>query len=68
MMKIVEYNVTSLKKVNQTNILIIDDIDDIEAIRNFISLVFKRIGYEFVETADSADSAEVALEKSNMFF
>jgi CheY-like chemotaxis protein len=68
MMKIVEYNVTSLKKVNQTNILIIDDI---EAIRNFISLVFKRIGYEFVETADSADSAdsaEVALEKSNMFF
>ena len=43
--------------MNQTNILVIDDV---EAIRNFVSLVLKRMGYEFVETADSA---EVALEK-----
>lgn len=43
--------------MNQTNILVIDDV---EAIRTFLSLVLKRMGYEFVETADSA---EVALEK-----
>lgn len=43
--------------MNQTSILVIDDV---EAIRNFVSLVLKRMGYEFVETADSA---EVALEK-----
>lgn len=43
--------------VNQTNILVIDDV---EAIRTFLSLVLKRMGYEFVETADSA---EVALGK-----
>jgi CheY-like chemotaxis protein len=43
--------------MNQTNILIIDDV---EAIRKFVSLILKRMGYEFVETADSA---EVALEK-----
>jgi CheY-like chemotaxis protein len=40
--------------VNQTNILIIDGV---EAIRDFTSLVFKRMGYAFVETA------EVALKK-----
>jgi two-component system chemotaxis response regulator CheY len=57
MIKIVLQNLTGLKKVNQTNILIIDDV---EAIRNFVSLVLKRMGYEFVETADNA---EVALEK-----
>lgn len=44
--------------MNQTNILVVDDV---EAIRTFISLVLKRMGYEFVETADSA---EVALEKA----
>lgn len=44
--------------MNQTNILVIDDV---EAIRTFLSLVLKRMGYEFVETADSA---EVALEKA----
>ena len=44
-------------QVNQTNILVIDDV---EAIRTFSSLVLKRMGYQFVETADSA---EVALEK-----
>ena len=43
--------------MNQTNILVIDDV---EAIRTFSSLVLKRMGYQFVETADSA---EVALEK-----
>ena len=43
--------------MNQTNILVIDDV---EAIRIFLSLVLKRMGYEFVETADSA---EVALEQ-----
>jgi two-component system chemotaxis response regulator CheY len=43
--------------VNQTNILVIDDV---EAIRTFLSLVLKRMGYVFVETADSA---EVALGK-----
>jgi two-component system chemotaxis response regulator CheY len=43
--------------VNQTKILVIDDV---EAIRTFASLVLKRMGYEFVETADSA---EVALGK-----
>jgi two-component system chemotaxis response regulator CheY len=43
--------------VNQTNILVVDDV---EAIRTFVSLVLERMGYEFVETADSA---EVALEK-----
>jgi two-component system chemotaxis response regulator CheY len=52
-----------LKQVNQTNILVIDDV---EAIRRFLSLVLKRMGYEFVETADSA---EVALEKvQHVFF
>jgi two-component system chemotaxis response regulator CheY len=45
-------------EVNQTNILVVDDV---EAIRTFVSLVLKRMGYEFVETADSA---EVALEKA----
>ena len=44
-------------QVNLTNILVIDDV---EAIRTFSSLVLKRMGYEFVETADSA---EVAIEK-----
>jgi two-component system chemotaxis response regulator CheY len=44
--------------VNQTNILVVDDV---EAIRTFLSLVLKRMGYEFVETADSA---EVALAKA----
>ena len=44
-------------QVNQTSILVIDDV---EAIRTFSSLVLKRMGYEFVETADSA---EVAIEK-----
>ena len=44
--------------MNQTNILVVDDV---EAIRTFVSLVLKRMGYEFVETADSA---EVALEKA----
>jgi two-component system chemotaxis response regulator CheY len=43
--------------MNQTSILIIDDV---EAIRTFSSLVLKRMGYQFVDTADSA---EVALEK-----
>lgn len=43
--------------MNHTNILVIDDV---EAKRTFSSLVLKRMGYEFVETADSA---EVALGK-----
>jgi CheY-like chemotaxis protein len=43
--------------LNHTNILIIDDV---EAIRTFSGLVLKRMGYEFIETADSA---EVAIEK-----
>ena len=43
--------------MNQANILIIDDV---EAIRTFSSLVLKRMGYQFVDTADSA---EIALEK-----
>lgn len=47
--------------MNQPNILVIDDV---EAIRNFLSLVLKRMGYEFVETADNA---EVALEKVQHF-
>lgn len=44
--------------MNHTSILVVDDV---EAIRTFMSLVLKRMGYEFVETADSA---EVALEKA----
>lgn len=40
--------------VNQTNILVVDEV---EAIRTFLGLVLKRMGYEFVETADSADVA-----------
>jgi two-component system chemotaxis response regulator CheY len=44
-------------RLKHTKILIIDDV---EAIRTFSGLVLKRMGYEFVETADSA---EVALEK-----
>lgn len=43
--------------MNQTSILVVDDV---EAIRTFVSLVLNRMGYVFVETADCA---EVALEK-----
>ncbi|MGS2721153.1 response regulator [Paraglaciecola aestuariivivens] len=46
--------------MNHTNILVIDDV---EAIRTFISLVLKRMGYEFVETADSAEVALVKAQK-----
>jgi two-component system chemotaxis response regulator CheY len=44
--------------VNSIKILVIDDV---EAIRTFTSLVLKRMGYEFIETADSA---ELAFEKA----
>lgn len=40
--------------MNPKKILVIDDV---EAIRTFTSLVLKRMGYEFVETADSAEAA-----------
>jgi CheY-like chemotaxis protein len=54
--------VRGLNKVNQTNILVIDHV---EAIRNFLSLVLKRMGDEFIETADSP---EEAIENFKMVF